>query len=280
MKKIIILISVLWVISSCQREINIKLKSSEIKTVIEANYSSLSDSIKVSVCKSSSYFGTDTGKTIDNAVISLKIGDTTIVLQNNSKGIYSAKLSPENRNKTYKIEVHSEGKLYEATSSMPSLIKIDSIRIRKAEGREAMSHGSSDKNDSSTVFKVSTYMKDPIGHNYYRIVMYNNDKLIIGNSNGESEIVFDDQLYQSNKTIEIALTAKCYGKERIRVELMSVDKATYDYFTSLWATIESAGGSFSVPENPRTNFNNDALGYFSAYSADTASAIVPIVPKK
>jgi len=279
MKKIIILFSALLAMSSCQREINIKLKSSDIKTVIEANYSSISDSINVSVCKSSSYFGTDTGKTIDNAVISLKIGDTTIVLQNNSKGIYSAKLSPENRNKTYKIEVQSEGKLYEATSSMPALVKIDSIRIKKAEGMMAMSHGPNDKGDSSTVFVVSTYMKDPVGHNYYRILLYNNDKLIVDN-NGQSEAIFDDQFYQANKTIEIALTAKCYGNERIRVELMSVDKATYDYFTSLWTTMQSAGGSFSVPENPRTNFNNDALGYFSAYSADTVSAIVPIVPKK
>jgi hypothetical protein len=52
------------------------------------------------------------------------------------------------------------------------------------------------------------------------------------------------------------------------VELLSIDKATYEYFYSLRVML---GNGISIPDflrttdyNPKSNLTNNALGYFSA----------------
>jgi len=57
----------------------------------------------------------------------------------------------------------------------------------------------------------------------------------------------------------------------IRVEVISIDKATYEYFRTLQELVGNDG--FEAPDllklneyNPRSNITNDALGYFSAQS--------------
>jgi hypothetical protein len=276
MKNLYILFVTIFAFASCQKPINIKLKSSESQTVIEAKYSSLDQGINVFVSKSATYFGNDTIHGITNADIILIIGDTTVRLKSIQNGYYTAPLSKKYLYKSYKLSVISEGKTYEATSSMPKEVKIDSIIIKQSEGLMARSGGNT--KDTTTQFTVNVYFKDPIGSNYYKIIMYKNGERLTDDPNTEEQ-VFDDSYFKSNTTINMPLAVKCIGNEKITAEIMSIDKASYDYYMSLITTLNSAGGSFSVPENPLSNFNNNALGYFSAYGSDTVSAIVP-KPKK
>jgi len=273
MKNLIILFVTIFLFASCQKPINIKLKSSESQTVIEAKYSSLDQVINVFVSKSATYFGNDSIHGVTNADIILIIGDTSVRLQSIHDGFYTVPLSKKYLFKTYKLSVISEGKTYEATSSMPNVVKMDSVIIKQSEGLLARSGGNT--KDTTTLFTVNVYFKDPIGSNYYKIIMYKNGVRLTDDPNTEEQ-VFDDSYFKSNTTINMPLTVKCIGNEIIRVEMMSIDKASYDYYISLLTTLNSAGGSFSVPENPLSNFSNNALGYFSAYGSDTVSTIVPM----
>jgi hypothetical protein len=58
------------------------------------------------------------------------------------------------------------------------------------------------------------------------------------------------------------------------VELQSIDKATYDYFTTLESISGNVMEQTASPANPISNFNNGALGYFSAYSFDRKIVII------
>ena len=279
MKNSIILFSILLTIIACQKPIDIKLKSSDSKTVIEATFSSQDQNFYVMVSKNATYFGNDSILGINDADIVLNIGDTSLHIEKNNiqSGLYMAHLSKKYLFKTYQMSVISEGKTYEARSTMPQTVKMDSVVIKESTGIMAFS-GKNGK-DSTTNFTINVYFKDPIGSNYYRIILYKNGQRLTDDPSTEEQL-FDDSYFKSNTTINVSLTINCIGKEKITVEMMSIDKTSYNYFTSLLTTIESAGGSFSVPENPLSNFNNNALGYFSAYGADTISTIVPMPKKK
>ena len=66
----------------------------------------------------------------------------------------------------------------------------------------------------------------------------------------------------------------------ITVDLMSIDKATFDYY--LTANSVNASGSngrgpsstSAAPTNPVTNWNNNALGYFSAYTSSQKTIVL------
>jgi len=276
MKNILLILVSLFTFSACQEKIDLKLKSSDSKIVIEAKYSSLDKGISVFISKSATYFGNDTIHGVKNANILLTIGDTTVQLQSIQDGAYIASLSDKYLFKTYKLSVLSEGKNYEATSIMPHVVKIDSVRIKEATGiMSRAGNGSGGNKDTTTQYTVNVYFKDPIGANYYKIILYKNGVQLTDDPYSEEQ-VFDDSYFNSNITINMPLSIKSMGKEVITVEMMSIDKASYDYYVSLLTTMSAAGGSFSVPENPLSNFNNDALGFFSAYGSDTVSAIVPM----
>jgi len=277
MKKSILYLSIIMVLAGCQEPINIKLKSTDSKTVIEAIYSPFTKGFDVMVSKNATYFGNDSIQGISNADIIVSFDDTIVHLINYHNGIYYYPLSNKYLYKKYTINVTANGTTYTAVSTMPKSVKIDSINIKEAEGILARTGGNT--KDSSKEYTINVYFKDPVGSNYYKIILFKNNVRMTDDPQSEEQI-FDDSFFKSNTTIDVPLVIKCFGNESIRVELMNVDKPAYDYFLSLQTMMNSAGGSFSVPQNPTSNFNNDALGYFSAYGSDTISAIVPLPKKK
>ncbi len=63
--------------------------------------------------------------------------------------------------------------------------------------------------------------------------------------------------------------------DTITVELLSIDKATYDYFNTLSDILTSDRAATSLsPANPITNLSNGPLGYFVAYTVDTKSIVM------
>ena len=277
MKNIIIIISSILVFSACSEPINLKLKSSDSKLVIEAKYSSLTPGMYALITKNATYFGNDSIQGINDADVIVTIGDTTVHLHNLKSGLYVIPLSSKYLYKTYTMSVVANGKTYEATSTMPQPVKIDSVKINQSEG--IMARRDQNIKDTTTNYTVNVYFKDPIGTNYYKIILYKNGKRLTDNPYSEEQ-VFDDLFFKPNTSINMQLVINCMGSEKITAELMSIDKAAYDYYMSLLTTMQAAGGSFSVPENPLSNFSNDALGFFSAYGSDTLSAIVPMPKKK
>ncbi len=57
--------------------------------------------------------------------------------------------------------------------------------------------------------------------------------------------------------------------DTVTVELLSIDKATYDYFNTLRDILSSDRAATSLsPANPNTNLSGGALGYFAAWAID------------
>ena len=118
MKTSIVYIVILMAFTACQEPINLKLKSTDVKTVIEAKYASNSlgipgiQGIQVLVSKSASYFGTDSIRGLSNADIILTFDDTIVHLinqQNTFNGLYSYPLSKKYLYKNIPCRLASAG---------------------------------------------------------------------------------------------------------------------------------------------------------------------------
>ena len=64
--------------------------------------------------------------------------------------------------------------------------------------------------------------------------------------------------------------------DTVRVDLLSIDKASYDCFNTLNDILTSDRSPTSLaPANPNTNLTNGALGYFAAYSISSKMVVLP-----
>jgi hypothetical protein len=114
--------------------------------------------------------------------------------------------------------------------------------------------------------KVICFIRDPVEtENYYRIKYSVNGEPV--DDHGDLTI-YSDKLF-NGKLIGLNQGNFVFSEnDTLTIEVQSIDKAAYDYFTTLksisgFESLESAS-----PANPTSNFSNGALGYFSAYSYD------------
>ena len=66
--------------------------------------------------------------------------------------------------------------------------------------------------------------------------------------------------------------------DEFRVELLNIDRANFDYFNTANDVSASGGGGMGLgsvaPTNPNTNWDNNALGYFGAYTVSEATTVL------
>ncbi len=60
------------------------------------------------------------------------------------------------------------------------------------------------------------------------------------------------------------------------MELRSIDKVVYDYYSTLANIVGrgAPGGQAAAPENPVSNVSNKAMGYFAAYSISRKGIVI------
>lgn len=250
-----VLISSLLVFS-CEKEINVDLRSVTPRLVIEGVV--IKDSLaKVKLTKTKDFDGDNNYLPISDAeiVISDDTGASEVLVFDKS-GWYIAQTLRGEVGRTYNLLVTYEEKTYTSTSTMPPLVEIDSITMYK--------------------FPVIDYhiprihFKDPKGkaNEYYRIKLFINNKYM---SVGQ-EAVSTDQTDGLDVALPFFVDKKKLDDEEIKkgdkitFELQSVDKGVYTFFDSL-------GKMEETKNNPTSNINGGVLGYFSAYSYDSQSII-------
>jgi len=253
---------VVSLLTACERVIDIDLNEADSKIVIEANIHNGDDANIVRITKTGSFLVADTVVMVTGAKITLEDGISTYPFFEIEDGIYEldklGRLFPT----TYTLKVEVDGEIYEASSTMHSAVELKYL---------------SSKFEKETVFQnegysVSFGFKDPVDEvNYYRVKYYLNGHL---QNNREDYFLRKDELFNGNLVQMQIYTTRFIKGDTVDVELMSIDKNTYDYFSTLINVMMQAGIESAAPANPKGNFSNGALGYFSAYSSDMAGIVV------
>ncbi|MCF6270778.1 MAG: DUF4249 domain-containing protein [Melioribacteraceae bacterium] len=253
----------------CEDIIEVELNSANPIIVIEAAIAGNNSKSIIKITKSTDFYKPGVYEKISNAEISINddegnsVGFTEI-----SEGIYESLDIIGKTNVEYLIEVTAEGESYNAVSTMPNKIILDSLSL------EAMHPHPGEK--ESTGFILIIYFQDPPNTtDYCRFKLYKNGNLLGG------FYIYEDRLTNGNY-ISYRLPLNVEGDkielgDKLTVELLTIDAPVFEYYKTANSINASgsarggAGSSSSTPANPVTNWSNKALGVFSAYTVSSDS---------
>lgn len=250
--------------TSCEKVIDVDLKDASPELVIEAVILEGENDFTVKVSRTAPYFDNTPAEKIDNAKVSLKFNGETIDVPNVGRGEYITPLNAK-VNTAFLLEVEVDGKSYSATTTLIEKVAIDNVYYEYEEAFGPREAG----------YTVYVKYSDPSNStNFYRLTHFLNGEY----QNTSKDLqVFDDSKTNGNQ-VKTPIRGKTFEKgDVIELQLIHFDEASYDYFNSLGDIINTGGGpngGSAAPGNPLSNWSNNALGYFSAYSMDIASIII------
>src|SRR5665648_274961 len=131
MRTILIFLSLIILLTSCEDVIEIELNYMEPKLVIEGVINDFDNQCIIKLSKTADYFNQEINPTVSNAVITLNDNAGTIVNFNEiSPGIYLEENVQAKPNINYTLHILSEGDEYVATATIPQKVSIDSLTCK------------------------------------------------------------------------------------------------------------------------------------------------------
>ena len=254
------LMSLFALFTSCEKVIEIDLEDADTQVVIEANLATGEAPFQVKISTTAPYFESGLPQAIEHATIRLLDENGNVyAVPHVQNGIY-ATLVNANVEQTYTLEVEIDGELYVAKSYLPAPVLLEEIYAEYQPAQGPLPEG----------YAVYFRYQDPANvANYYRAVHAVNGEL---QQKPDDLQVLNDRINDGALTLNGLLQQAFDLGDTVTVELRHFDETSYTYFSSLGDIIGGGMGPNSgsaAPGNPTTNWSNNALGYFSAYSSDS-----------
>lgn len=243
--------SVVMLFASCEKVITLDLETAEPILVIEGYVSDQDEIQTVKISKTYPFTESNKFNAVSGAQVVLTSGSSSVTFSEGMPGVYESIKFAGAPGEKYTLEVVFEGKTYTASSVMPQKVPIDLLSYKKLSffGGEQ-------------TFPVINY-QDPAGmQNQYRTLLSVNKKLEFNSAD-------EDRFNDGNKVESILFYSvdDLEPGDEMEIEFQSIDRNVFKYFFAL-SQISGNGGPPTAPANPASNFNNGALGVFSAYSTD------------
>ena len=254
---IIILIALF--LSSCEKVLDLNLDKTAPKIVIESIFTDQSLRHAVSISYTANFDASNTKIPVTGALVTLKEENgPTLTFTEITPGNYSSNRYRGIPGKKYTLSVTVSGTTYSATSTMPKPVAITSLNQA-----ELSFFGESRK-------IVQVNYKDPIGipNFYYNRVFVNSARR--DNFSLESDRFNDGKEVKNNIYIDEPYLVV---GDAVRIQMLTIDENVYRYLFSI-TQITGNGGPPTAPANPNSNFNNGALGYFSASTSTEQTIII------
>lgn len=250
--------------SACQKVINVDLNEAAPKIVIEGLINDRRGPYSVTISRSGSYFNQPVLPSVSDAAVTISddLGNTDS-LREVTPGMYVTSRLRGIPGTTYTLKVLADNVLYTATTSMLNHVNIDSVKLVKSDFQHFDFAGDPNK----VHVEIHCYFRDPLEKNFYRVRLLKNDSI-----NTQSYRLYDDQ-YTNGELTELRVSNAEAGNT-YRIELMSIDKSTYNYYRTLADLLYNNPFFGSTPANPMTNLDNGALGYFGAAAISARTLIV------
>lgn len=255
-----LLLGALTLFNSCEDIIDINLNEANSNVVIEANV--IDNGLQtVKLTKTKPFNDDNAPVSINGADVSVteEGGNTyTFREQANLSGNYFSNQFVGKPGKKYTIKVKVDGKTFTASSIMPQLVNLDSLTVTEL----------SFFNNTQKFVQVN--YNDPKGiKNFYNYVLLVNNK--IRNAYYVDEDRFNDGNLVNNTIFNG--DPKLEKGDRVEVDFQCIDEKIYRYYFAI-SQIQGNGGPPTSPANPDSNFDNGALGYFSAHTSKKLSITI------
>jgi len=250
-KSILFLSSLIFLFSSCEKEIDIDYREVNSLYVAEASITQNGTTVRLTTTQNV----TDNSRQnhyIEGAtvVLSCKKLELEETLTEKGSGVYTSTLKGQ-PGLTYNIDIEIDGKHFTSSSTMQEAPVMNSFRF---VWKKVLSE--------RFLFADLRVQDTPDQNSYYFMHIYRNN---VGyrwavmsdenNKNGELQ-----QLFQctTERDMDKGDSDALQDGDAIRLEIRAIDKLSYDYLYSM-QVMDNAG------TNPIANFTGGLLGYFSAY---------------
>jgi hypothetical protein len=248
-------------VASCQKVISLKLNNSSPQLVIEGNLTDVYGIQYVVITKSVPFTSTNNFPRVSGAVVSITDDSTGRVFKfhEDTAGVYSIYPMVGHHGRKYTMTVATGGQKYTATSTMPHLVNLDSVTAKIS---------SFGKNDLRTI--TANYQDPPNEANQYRFI------LTVNGIQTSPVFAFDDN-FTNGRYVRQDLfenSTDIHARDTVSVEMQCIDRNVYEYWFSLSQQQGNGPGGGTTPSNPPSNFNNNALGYFSAHTTQFKQIVV------
>lgn len=281
-----------FLITACERDIDLTLKEEAPKLVVEATIENGQPPLVV-LTNSLAYFSSISpqilaGSFVHGASVVVGNGSRTHKLKEYSTplgggyslyyySIDSANISTAflgELNKSYSLHISADGKEYAATTTIPRITKvIDSIWWKPAPAQA-----------DTTKITVMVRATDPPGFgDYIRYFTKRNREPFFPPINS----AFDD-LFVDGTTYELPVDPgvdrnnppkedeKFFRRgDTLQFKLSNIDKDTYEFWRTMEFSYQSVGNPFSTPTKVLGNITGNALGYFGGYATQYRTLIIP-----
>ena len=237
-----------FLFSSCSEEvINIDFDVFEKSIVIEGIITDNQNPAEVKIHRIQSYFEDNISSTVSGAEVIIYDDSGNIdTLSESAPGNYISEIIKGVPGRTYFLNVNVDGQEYKAASRMPEPIIFSQVKTEFT--------------GTNTYNLVMTINDVPGAEEFCRILIYRNGYL-------KNEKMYTD--INSDGDIITIIEEGFYRNDRITIELISISKSIYTYFSDLKELIDNEDNDSSelvqlTAGNPKSNISNNGLGYFSA----------------
>jgi len=240
---------------ACEKVIDLPLKETDSILVIEGEITNLKTQQEVLLSEMQPFNSEIRRKSVSGAEVLLRESDGPWrKLKEKEAGRYIIDNFKGIAGVTYGLLVNYAGESYEANSKMPEIVRIDSTGI------------SVNTFDALRRTPIVLYQDPPGVKNYYYFQLKINDEPL------SSLFIYNDK-YNDGKTVLQNLddfSLELVKGDSVVIELRNIEEASFNY----WKGVQSQSGTSASPGNPPSNLSNGALGYFSAFSANSVYFIV------
>jgi len=270
MKNIIFIILSLFLLTSCEKEIDLDLDDKSGNIVIEGNITNQPGPYIIRITKSVAFTQNNQYPAVTDAqvVVSDNTGQTEI-LQYVGDGKYITTAFTGVTGRTYTLKIQAEGKQYTAQSTMPEVVSFDTLT------QDSFTFG------SETTYTLLPIFTDPaaLGNRYLFNFTINNmtkKTFEVFSDNVNNGMVNQRPLFLPNEDNDDDPTDhKVVPGDTVYVEMQSIDHTIFTYYSALLQISGDGGpGGGVTPSNPPSNIDNGALGYFSAHTVQKKSIVI------
>jgi hypothetical protein len=261
MKQLIYFIVLIVVFSSCKKVIQLDLNNNTDVLVIDGAVTNVAGPYYVRLNKSVNFNAPSTYPPVTNAqvIISDNLGQRD-TLTHTGNGLYRTNSLKGFEGRTYSLSVLAEGKTYTAQSTMPAVVKLDSLRLSVTVA-----------NDETNYSVVPVYTDPIVLGNSYRFIQTINGKL------DETYFAFNDNLNNGVPNQRPLRSGdpelKLLLGDVVNIEMQCISVDSYTYYYSLSQQTRNGGGG-TAPANPPNNITGGALGIFSALTSQKKTVVI------
>jgi hypothetical protein len=272
---------------SCEDVIQLDVPKTDPYLVVDGSITNMAGEQVIKLSKSQDLLSTATVEGVKNATVKVTDDLGKIYEFKDLKNIGKYVWTPANKSeimgavgRTYTLEVKADGETYQAISKLNRVPKIDSIVYKLDEANLRQQGDKKPKNGYDAHF-YSTDLKG-VG-DCYRVKTYKNDTLkneaidiIIAYDAIGAKSPFGDGLQFILPIRRLANTELYRENDKVRVELLSITEAHFDFWTQLRQELNNAGlfarPAARIPSNVNNiNANSTKLasGWFGTSAVST-----------